>query len=95
MDISPSEVYERMPPEETPDGICDLAWSQLGRGDLVQEREEGVVVVPVDQRHADPMGNEPARGPQSSESRPDHDDPTRRGIGQYFGRLGSISSTHA
>ena len=92
MDVGHSEVDERMPPKETSDGIGDLARPQLGRGYLVQEREEGVVVVPVDQRGSEPMRDEPAHGPQPAEPRPDHYDPR---MGQYFGRLGSISSTHA
>ena len=92
MDVGHSEVDERMLPEETSNGIGDLARPQLGRGYLVQEREERVIVVPVDLRRGEPMGNEPAHGPQPAEPCPDHYDPR---TGQYFGRLGSISSTHA
>jgi hypothetical protein len=38
MNIGPSKFDKRVPPEETPDGISNLARSQLRRGDLVQER---------------------------------------------------------
>ena len=54
MDFGSSKVDEGMPPEETADRIGDLARSQFGRGDLVQEREKRVVVVPVDQGHPEP-----------------------------------------
>ena len=52
VDPGPPELDQGMPPEETANRIGDFARSQFCCGNLIQEWEESVVVVPVDQGYA-------------------------------------------
>lgn len=62
----------------------DLGGRQEGRGDLVQERREELVVVAVDESHGDPCTREVPGGRHAGEASTNHDDhwPGRSARGQ-------------
>ena len=72
------EVDQRLSSEETPYGVGDLSRTELGGGHLVEEREEGVIVVAVEHDHPQPVPDEAPRRPQAPEARTHDHDPRMR-----------------
>ena len=55
--------------------MCDVGRYEFGRSNLVQEREERVIVVAVDQRDVDILVRQRPGGPEPTKARPDYEPP--------------------
>src|SRR5690606_30621637 len=60
-------------PEDTPHRVGDIAGVEPTRCDLIQQRREGVIVIPINQQHIDRMSVERTGGIQTAESGADDD----------------------
>src|SRR3972149_12001752 len=68
-DPGQDEVHVRKAPEDPPHGICAIFRSQPRRGYLVEQRQEQVVVPPVEEQDIHGASGQFPRRPQPSESR--------------------------
>ncbi len=70
--LGEQEAYVARAAEDGPHRLCDVICCQTGGCDLVQQRHERVMVVPVDDEHIDGRVGEPARHAQAAEPGADH-----------------------
>ena len=70
-DVGHHKPDGRQLPQDASDGVRDLFGFQLGCGYLVQQREEGMVVTPIDEESVNRTAGKGARRPQSSEAASD------------------------
>ncbi len=73
MDISQGKIGFRRIPEDAAYGIGDVFRLQLGGCHLVQERKEGVVVVPIDDQDVNGFARQGSDGPEAAKTGTDHD----------------------
>src|SRR2546421_393684 len=73
-DFDHAELEVRLAAQDTAYRLGDLLGLEAGRGDLVEERLEEMVIVPVEQHDVDRRSAERAGGPQAAEARAEDDD---------------------
>ena len=90
-DLAEHDAHVLLLGEDAPDGVGDLARSEAGNRDLVQERLEQVVVEPIDEEDVDVDAVERLRGLEPAEAASDNHHPALPSVHGDIKEMGPYS----